>query len=85
MTGKNKKGLFEHFESICNLFRENKGQIHLVGHFRRDLVGIVVSIVSDLTKQLDRLLAKLGYFSDPAAQCISPLVGVVVLGLREIR
>jgi hypothetical protein len=67
------------------LFREKKGHVKFVRPFGRDLIGVVVRIVSDLTEQVDRLITKLRDFSKPAAYRVGPLLGSIVVGLRDIR
>ena len=48
-----------------NLLREKQGQVNLERPISRSLVVVIEGVVSDLAKQVDRLLAELRHFSHP--------------------
>ena len=65
------------------LLREKQGQVDLDRPLGRNYV--VVGVISGLTKQVDRLLAKLHDSPHPGTQIQYPFTGSEVVGLRDIR
>ena len=67
------------------LLREKQGQVDLERPLRRNLVIVIDGVVSDLAKQVDRLLAELHDSPHPGTYCQCPKIGSEVVGLRDIR
>ena len=65
--------------------REKKGHVDLERPLRRDLVIVIEGVPSDLSKQVDRLLAELRDFPHPGTNCQCPVIGHEVVGLGDIR